>query len=96
MAGRTLIKSVLFVQGKQLMQVLTTLKRRVEGDSDQDLEDFVAGLGETTILTDSRGSKVTAGIVKVDIHDGQVDVVFDFDPDGWRDPSLEEATDGPA
>jgi hypothetical protein len=65
-------------------QVQTTLKRTDGDSSDIGLEEFVAELGETATLTDPRkGTKVEADIIDVHIHDGQVDVTFEFDDDGW-------------
>ena len=47
------------------------------------LQDFANNVPQTTTLTDPAGRKVTAKVVNVDLHDGQVDVTFEFDPNAW-------------
>ena len=71
------------------MQMTATLaKRGVDRQghdiTDEGLEDFVSNLPDTTTLTDSKGRKVVAKVFAVAIHDGQVDVTFEFDPEGWE------------
>ena len=72
-------------------QIQTTLTRTDGDSSDIGLEEFVAELGERTTLTDpKRGVKVIADIVNVHIHDGQVDVTFEFDEDAWEMDRIEK------
>lgn len=73
------------------VRVLATLARKgVDAQgydmTDEGLEDFAASLQSATVLTDSQGRKVTAKVVEVHVHDGQVDVTFEFDPEGWQVP----------
>lgn len=50
---------------------------------DQGLEDFAASIKTSTTLRDTQGRVVEAKVVEVAIHDGQVDVTFEFDPTAW-------------
>jgi hypothetical protein len=55
--------------------------------TDQGLEDFAASIKETTTLRDPHGRVVLAKVIEVRVHDGQVDVTFEFDPQAWQVPS---------
>ncbi len=54
--------------------------------TDQGLEDFAASLKSETTLKDPKGQFVQAKVFEVHVHDGQVDVTFEFDPRGWQLP----------
>jgi len=70
--------------------VLTTIAKRQEtGDLDytaESLEDIVANFPDTMPLKDDKGKVVIAKVISVQVHDGQIDVVFEFDPKGWKKP----------
>ena len=51
--------------------------------TDEGLEEFVTNLPPTFPLRDPRGRIVMAKVFRAHIHDGQVDVTFEFDPDAW-------------
>lgn len=70
------------------MRMLATLARKgvnAEGYdmTDEGLETFVANLPDTTTLKDPQGRRVYAKVFEVHVHDGQVDVTFEFDPNAW-------------
>jgi hypothetical protein len=48
------------------------------------LESFVASLPPSTVLTDAHGRRVEARVFEVRVQDGHVEVVFEFDPNGWQ------------
>jgi hypothetical protein len=58
--------------------------------SDEGLEDFAASLKGVTTLKDPKGRVVQAKVFAVLVHDGQVDVTFEFDPKGWQDLTSKE------
>ena len=51
------------------------------------LEDFAASLTKPTTLRDPQGRIVMAKAVSIRILDDAVNVVFEFDPEGWKHPS---------
>lgn len=70
----------------------TTLARHDVGQQsydtkDPDLEDFAARIKDTTVLKDPHGRMVSAKVVEIQVREGQVDVTFEFDPNGWQVPS---------
>lgn len=74
-------------QSWQRMQA-TLAKRGVDNRgfemTDQGLEDFAASIKNTTTLKNPQGRVVEAKVIKVHVHDGRVDVTFEFDPEGWK------------
>jgi len=72
-------------------QMRTTLARKgvnAQGYdmTDQALEDFAASRKSETTLIDPQGRSLRAKVFEVHVHDGQVDVTFEFDPKGWQVP----------
>lgn len=70
------------------MRVMTTLAKQEPGADGhsfygQALQDFANNVPQTTTLRDPQGRRVSARVVKVDLHDGMVDVIFEFDPTAW-------------
>jgi len=68
-------------------RVSTTLVRREVGQemfTDQALEEYAASLEGLTTLTDPQGRVVPAKVVDVQVHDGQVNATFEFDPKAWK------------
>lgn len=73
-------------------RVLTTLAKKGVGPNmhdmtDEGLESVAANLPPNTVLKDQHGRRVDARVIEVRVYDGQVDVVFEFDPNGWQVPA---------
>ena len=71
-------------------RVLTTIAKKQEAGvldySAEALEDIVANFPDTMPLKDDKGRMVMAKVITAQVHDGQSDVTFEFDPKAWKVP----------
>ena len=70
------------------MRVMTVLAKQKPGTVGythygQSLQEFADNLPKSTTLKDPKGRVVAAKVVDVKVQDGQVEVVFEFDPNAW-------------